>query len=459
MTGHPPRVTVVGAGITGLAAAWELCTRGAAVTILEASSRLGGKLASREVAGVVVDTGPDAFLARGTAAVSLCEELGIELVAPRVSSALVWTRGRLRPLPDGLVLGFPTKLWPLMHSGIVSLPGMVRAGLDLVIPTTRLGEDFSVAEAVTPRLGREVTARLVEPLLGGIHAGTAAGLSLPEVAPTVAAAVSRSRSAIRALRTLPTPPTRATSNSHAASPTAGRPPVFLTPRGGLHLLASRLVEELVERGVEIRTRAPVRSLTSLGDDPLVLALPAHAAAPLVAALDRNLGSELFAIHHASVVVVTLAYPAGSLPDSLPGTGFLSPRQEGRLMTATTWLSTKWDHYRPSDLCLARVSVGRIDDTRHREFGDHDLAVRAHDELAEAMSTIHLQLPPPLATAVNRWSLALPQYGVGHRARVERIERAAVDLPGLHLAGNYLHGVGVPACIESGRAAARAAAGG
>ncbi len=459
------------------------------VVLVEASPRLGGKVASVEVAGVEVDAGPDGFLARGHAAAELCKEIGLSLCSPRVRSAYVWSRGKLRRLPDGLVFGVPGRLLPLLRSGIVPPSGVVRAALDLVMPATRHPRDFSVEDAVTSRLGRKVTECLVEPLIGGVHAAGAHELSMPEVAPHLAAAFSSSRSALLAIRRLPRP-----TNSEA--------PVFLSPVGGMHLLADRLASLLaasqtgvsrlevitgdgvVSLGRDRHGRAAAtagtgaaeskpssmwtigpssgRSVTSMWTlslssgrsveaDAVVLALPAFEAARLV----PDLSPELSAIGYTAVCVVTLAYPKGSLPDSLDGSGFLSPRREGNIMTAATWLSAKWQHYSRAHVDLVRISAGRSGDRRAEQLDDKELVDHLHAELTAAMATIGLSMPPPVEAKVVRWKAALPLYGVGHRARITAIRGHLADLPGLHLAGAYLDGVGVPACVESGFLAARA----
>lgn len=458
---HGPRIVVIGAGISGLAAAWEAAQGGSvSVTVIEESERCGGKIGSGLIGATVVDTGPDAFLARSTTARELAGELELPLVAPRASGAFVWSRGRLRRLPEGLVLGVPARLAPVALSGIVSPRGVARAALDLVLPPTRLPGDPSVAEVIRARFGAEVAGRIVEPLLGGIHAGTPESLSLREVAPQVAEALASGRSALVSLRKMAPGP----SDRNAGAP------VFLAPEGGMHQMVTRLAGGLRDRGVDIRTSLRVRRCTTDGAgvvvsteagvhrcDAAILTVPAPDAPEVVPSAGEALGGTSEPIRYASVGVVTLAFPGGSIPDSLPGTGFVVPRSEGRLMTATTWLSTKWDHYRRAQQCLVRCSVGRRDDERFSMMDDGEVVSRVHSELLEAMGTIGVVLPPrPDGWLVTRWPAALPQYETGHRGRVRAIREAFRSVPGVFLAGAYLDGVGVPACIESGRAAAREA---
>ena len=426
----PPDVAVVGGGITGLATAWFLQQAGAAVTLYEAGGRLGGKIQTSSMDGVPVELGPDTFLARVPWAVDLCRELGLsdDLVVPATGKAYVWTRRRLRPLPGGTVLGVPARLGPLARAGIVSPAGLARAGLDLVLPRHSGGDDPSVAEVVGGRFGAEVVDRLVEPLIGGIHAGRADRLSLAAVAPQVAGPASApgGRSLLRALRKAP------------AGPGGPGSPVFLGLRGGLGRLTARLAECL--HGVDVRLDAPV---TELLPGRVVVTVPAFAAADLLPAA----ADDLRAIEYASVVTVTLAYEPGALAGPLDGSGFLVPRIDGRLMTACTWLTSKWPDLAGGGRVLLRASAGRIGDDQALALDDATLAARLHGELVEAMG---LRREPEEAL-VTRWPRSFPQYDVGHQARVARIETALP--PGVVVAGAAYRGVGIAACIHQARQAA------
>lgn len=460
-------LAVVGGGIAGLAAAWEATGPQAAaqrVVLLEAGPRLGGKIRTEELVGIDLDAGPDAFLARVPEAVSLCEELGLsdELVAPATGRAHLWVRGRLRRLPEGLVLGVPSRLWPLALSGILSPQGLARAATDLVLPTgahrgtDRSGAplpDRSVSEVVTARLGAEVDRRLVDPLLGGIHAGSTQHLSLAANAPQLDQVARRSRSLMSGLRGLQRP---ATSSA----------PLFLTPRRGLGRLVDSLAVQLKRRGVDIRTSSPVGGLTRSGGrwrlalpagpleaDAVVVAVPAPDAATALSASAPAAARELAAIAHASVSLVALAYQSNAFEHRLDGSGFLVPAEDGRLLTACTWTSSKWPHLSPPGLVLLRASTGRAGDDRSAALDDGELARRVHLELQEAIGVS----APPVAHRVSRWPGSFPQYDVGHLQRVERIEAAVAAEPGLAVAGAALRGVGIPACIGSGRQAARRAA--
>lgn len=442
----PERVAVVGGGITGLATAFYLRRAGAAVTVIEAGE-LGGKIQTRDLAGVPVEAGPDTFLARVPWAVDLCRELGLgeELVEPATGKAFLWTGGRLRPLPARHVLGVPIALRPLLDSGVLSRAGVARAALDLVLPRSRHGADPSVAEVVGRRMGRQVVDRLVDPLVGGINAGRADVLSLASTARPIAEGAARSRSLVLGLR------------AAQAGPTG---PVFLGLKGGLH----RLVERLAEKAGDVRTGTAVCSIDAgaggytvrcePGPDveagAVVVTVPSFAAAGMLEALSPAAAGHLAAIRHASVVTATLAYRPSALPRPLEGAGMLVPRVEGRLMTACTWSTTKWPALASSGMVMLRASSGRDGDDRAMELPDEEIVRRLHDELAKALGLKER----PEASLVSRWPRGFPQYEVGHQARVEAIEAAlAADAPGVHVAGAAYRGLGIAACIEQARRAA------
>lgn len=490
-----PVVAVVGGGLTGLAAALTLAGAQVSggqsppgppcrVVLLEAEGRLGGRVRTEELAGQLIDVGPDAFLARVPEALALCQALGLgdDLVAPATGRAFIWTRGCLRALPEGLVLGVPTRLSSLARSGLVSRRGLARAALDLVLPRARLaGPDRSVGELVSARLGAEVLDCLVDPLLGGIHAGDCRRLSLGATAPQLASAAGSSRSLMQGLRAqaaglqaagqpgrgggLEPEPEPCPGAEPALIPgtEGGAPALFLTLASGLGTLVEAMGAELVGRGVDLRTAAPVQRLDlvegrwrlatpagTVAADAVVLATPAPAAGRLVAPHAPAVASELGGIQHASVVVVSLLCPAAGIAHRLDGSGFLVPRREGRLMTACTWSSSKWPHLAQPGRALLRASAGRWGDDRALEMEDGDLVDHLCTELAEAVGLKEA----PIATRVTRWPSAFPQYQVGHLERLARIEAGLANL-GLAVAGASYRGIGLPACAAQGRQAAEA----
>jgi oxygen-dependent protoporphyrinogen oxidase len=459
-------VAVVGGGIAGLAAAHELAGHeGVTATVLEASPRLGGKVRTDPFAGGRLDAGPDAFLARRPEAVELCAELGLtdRLEPPATGSAWLWVGGRLRPLPTGTLLGVPTDLAAAARSGTLSPLGLARlAAAPLLARRTRpLGPgDATIGSVVRSRLGAEVHERLVDPLVGGINAGDTDALSIDAVAPQIAAAARRSADLVAGARAL-VPPRRPAAGEGGAGPPA---PVFYGLPGGMEGLVEALTRRLAAAGTTLRTDAPVRSLTRNGSgwrvagdggaveaDAVVLATPAAATARLVAPHDPEAAAVLAAITSASVTLVAFAWLADAVPRPLDGSGFLVPRGEGRLMTACSWSSSKWAHLASPTRVLLRVSAGRADDRRADAMDDDELVARLRVELREALGI----RAEPLDVRVTRWPDAFPQYAPGHLDRIAAAEARVAALGGLALAGAALRGVGIPACIGSGRAAARA----
>lgn len=451
-------VVVVGGGIAGLSAAHDLVEwPDVAVTVLDAAPGIGGKLQTLPFAGLPVDLAADAFLARRPEAVQLCRELGIdgELVPPATGAASLWVGGRLRPLPDGTLLGVPTDVRSVARSGVLTPLGLARLAVEPLLPGEPLGpDDTTVGAVVRRRLGREAHERLVDPLVGGINAGDTRELSIDAVAPGIAAAARRDRSLLRGARDV----------RNEAPATDG--PVFLGFPGGMGRLVDALVERLEAAGAQLRTNARVgavdrrigggyRVATDRGPidaDAVVVAVPAPAAARLIAPLAPEVGATLAGIEHASVAIVALAWPAAAVPGPLAGSGFLVPRSEGRLMTACSWASSKWAHLGGTGSVVLRASAGRAGDTRAEGMSDDELVARLVVELRAAMGV----QGDPSEVRVTRWPGGFPQYRPGHLARMAAARVALAEAaPGIALAGAALGGVGVPACIASGRAAAAA----
>jgi oxygen-dependent protoporphyrinogen oxidase len=443
-----PRVVVVGAGVAGLTCAYRLHRRhpSVEVVVLEASDRPGGKVRTTPFAGRPVDEAVDGFLARVPAAGALCRELGLgdELTAPATAGASVWRGGRRHPFPEGVVLGVPTDLDALAASGVVSAAAVDRAARDLTAPADGPppGEDESVGALVRRRLGDEVFEALVAPLLSGINAGDADELSVAAGAPQLA--VGAGGSLIGALRR---------QRAAAAAP-AG--PVFHGLTGGMQGLTDALAAAVPD----LRTGHAVDDLASIraGADAVVLAVPGFAAAPLVEPLLPEVAGELAALAWSSVVLVTLAVPRAAIAGPMDGSGFLVAGGEGPparrgadrfLMTACSFGSAKWAHWRPDDdLVILRVSAGRHPDRRALDLDDDALVARLTDELG---TTIGLR-GAPVAARVSRWERSLPQYRPGHLDRVGRWKDAARE-HGVFLTGASYRGLGVPACITDAEATA------
>lgn len=420
------------------------------MTVLEGSARVGGILHTSEVGGIQVDAGADAFLARVPEAERLAREVGLgaSLVSPATGTAHIWVGGRMRALPPGTILGVPGSLRSVVSSGVLSWRGLLRAAGDLVLPRTPVLGDVAVGDLVGRRLGREVVERLVDPLLGGVYAGRADDLSLESTVPQLNRGARTHRSLMRAVRARP-----------SESPST-EGPVFQSLDGGLGRLPEAVARGLGDGVVRLSSRAALIErvgsawrITLVGGralvvDAVVVATPAPIAATLLRYAAPALSGELSAIATASVVIVTFAFPRDALAGAPAGSGFLVPATEGRLMKACTFSSAKWAHLDAGEVAIVRCSVGRAGEPAPDD--DDVIVTRLLDELRMSVGVT----ASPVDVRVTRWTDALPQYAVGHRDRVSRIETALAQLPGLALAGSAYDGVGVPACIRSGDAAAR-----
>lgn len=447
------RAVVVGGGMAGLAAAVELRRQGAAVTVLEATERLGGVVHATEVGGVLVDAGADAMLRRAPEGVALAAWAGLEVVAPETTAAHVLTPRGLRPLPGRTLLGVPGALRPLAASGVLGVAGLARVASDRCRPGRPLlpadGPDTSVARLVCDRLGPQVLDRLVDPLLGGVYAGRSELLSARATLPQLAPALTGTASLVRAVAAaLPAP-----------DPLAGSP--FGGVRGGMGLLPPALGAALRADGADVRLGARVTDLRrtpggwevrtaagALAADVVVLALPAAPAARLLAPHLPHAAADLAAVETASVALVTLVLD-GPVPGS--GSGYLVPPSAGRAVKAVTATSRKWGHLAAGPGVL-RASLGRYGDAAVLQRDDDELVALVRSEVGDVLGP----LPAVRATRVTRWGGALPQYAPGHVERVARLRAAVATLPGLAVAGASYDGVGVPTVVRTGQRAAREA---
>ncbi|WP_329425173.1 protoporphyrinogen oxidase [Streptomyces sp. NBC_01268] len=458
-----PDVVVVGGGIAGLAAAHRLVTSGARVTLLEAGDRLGGKLLAGEIAGAPVDLGAESLLARRPEALALAERVGLadRFQAPATTTASVWSRGELTPMPKGHVMGVPADGRAV--EGLLSEEAVRRVARDAELPPTEIGEDIAIGAYVAERMGHEVVDRLVEPLLGGVYAGDAYRISMKAAVPALFEA-ARSRptlaEAVRAVQRAGA----ATPSDAAGAGTGLGGAAFAGIRGGVGTLPGAVADAIRAAGGDIRTGTPVTALRRTGPhgwqvvtpemvltaDAVVLATPAGPAAALLASAAPAASAELAAVEYASMALVTLAFRRTDVT-GLPGSGFLVPPVDGHTIKASTFSSQKWAWVAESapDLFVLRTSVGRHGEEEQVHREDADLVDVSLKDLAAATGLA----ARPVASTVTRWIGGLPQYPVGHLARVARVRTAVAALPGLRLAGAAYEGVGIPACIASGHRAA------
>ncbi len=453
------RVAVVGGGIAGLAAAWEVAREpGVEVVLFEGSDRVGGKLRREVVGGALVDVGAESVLARRPEALELMVEAGLadEIVHPAPVGASIFSGGRRWPMPAGTLMGVPAD--PESVRGLLTEAEVERLRAEPAgVPITG---DVAVGHLVDERLGPAVTDRLVEPLLAGVYAGHSRDLSLELSVPTLYRAAREGRSLLEAA-------------SYAAEAArvdeqGPRPPVFASLRGGVGRLPERLADLLRARGVELRLRATVRRLCREGNgwtvtsgptiaevddtfDAVVLTTPAAPTARLLSGDAPAAAGRLRRVEYASMAIVTLVLD-GPTPEWLDGSGFLVPPSEPLSIKAATFTSVKWpwlQHAHP-DRTWLRASLGRHREEATLQRPDGELVGLAVRDLGTVLGR---PIPEPLDAHVQRWGGGLPQYAPGHRSLVHD---ARADLPaGLALGGAAYDGVGIPACIGSGRRAAGA----
>ncbi|HEY2516473.1 MAG TPA: protoporphyrinogen oxidase [Polyangiaceae bacterium] len=460
------RVVILGGGVTGLAVAHALLRAGEAcdITVLERETHLGGNIRTLRRDGFVLDGGPDSWVATKPHATLLAKSLGLE---PRFIPTIPANRRvyiawgeRLHPLPEGMVLGVPTEILPIVKTPLFTWGAKFRMGLEPFVARRAWteGEDESIGDFVSRRLGAQVTERLAGPLLGGIFAGDAHELSVVAAFPQFVEAEKKHGSLVGAMRAL-----------RAARRTgSGEGSAFLSLQGGLGEFidalgakvgararvrlgtAARRVDARGERAAE-GYRVLLDTGEALEADDVVLALPLAVAAEVARTLDAPLGEALGAFTAASTATAFLAFPASAIPRPLDAAGFLVPRSARKSILAATWVSSKWDHRAPEGSVLLRVFFGGATDEGILERDDAGLVALAREELRRWMGVE----AAPLFSHVFRFHRASPQPRVGHLARVAAVKAKLARWPGLHVAGNGFEGSGIPDCVKFAEAVAAA----
>lgn len=462
---QPPQFVVIGAGLSGLAAAERLAADagdGRGITVIDAAGRAGGVLGTVAADGWLVERSADCFLAARPEGLALVRRLGLESqlvgVAPVARRALVWHAGRALPAPRGFRLLAPGLIGGILGTPLLSPVGRLRVLAERFVPARRTDADESLESFATRRLGREAFERLVQPLAAGIWTADPARLSMAAACPDFLAMERETGSLwagerVRLRRQAGTP--------EAAGARYGQ---FVTLAAGMETLPDRLATHLRDRGVRFVTAAA----TSLdraaaggwrvgldGADAVenatgvVVATPAAAASRLVTGLDRELADELAAIEYAGSCIVSLGFDRGDVAHPLDAAGMVVPRIAGRRILAVSFSSSKFPGRAPTGCVLMRVFVGGALDPAAMQLDDADLESLARREVADLLGA----RGTPRLVRIERWGHAMPQYHVGHAARVTRIDAAVARHPGLGLAGAAYTGVGIPQVIASGQTAA------
>jgi protoporphyrinogen/coproporphyrinogen III oxidase len=450
------RVVVIGAGVSGLAAAYrlaELSSGGArplSVRVLEGGPRAGGAVSSRREGGFLLEEGPDSFLTEKPWLLDLCKRLGLEgeVVGtnPGERRSFIAWQGRLVPTPEGFYLLAPTRLGPLVFTPLLSWRAKARAALEPFV-RAQANEDESLGSFVRRRFGAEVLERIAQPLAAGVYGASPDELSLRATFPRFLELEAVYGSVLKGLR-------RSRRGEDSAS--GARYGLFASLRNGMETLVQRLVARLPRDTVSLN--APVRRLEraasgwkltlasgeSVAADAVCLATPAWAAADLLEALDAHLAVRLRALTYGSMTVAHFAYPKAAVGRAPGGFGFVVPACEKRAVLGCTFSHAKFPGRAPEDAVLLRAFVGD-----GAASGDAGPLVAARRDLTELLGL----RGEPLFTALRTHPRSMPRYHVGHLDLVSEIMARVQGLRGLELAGNAYHGVGLPDCVRTGERAA------
>jgi oxygen-dependent protoporphyrinogen oxidase len=429
-------VVIVGGGISGLATAYYLQKAGIRPTLIEKDPQLGGVIRTEVVNGCLVEGGPEAFLAAKPWAMELIEDLGLtgEVIGSNDHARVTYVvrDGKLVPLPEGLMMMAPTRVWPTAATRLVGWRTKIRMALEWFHrkPEAPL-PDRSVAQFVRDHYGQEAVDYLTEPLLAGVYGGDPEQMSVRAVLTRFSELEDRYGSLTRGI---------------LAERRRATGPIFRALKRGM----GQLVDAIAARNPAKILRGSVDSLEHTGAiyrlrvaghwmeaDEVVLACPAHQSAQLVRSLQPELSHLLAGIPYTSSTTVALGYNRADLQHPLNGFGFLVPARERTGILACTWVGTKFDHRVPDDKALIRCFFNST------ELSSTDAIETARTDLKRFMG-VETQ---PSFTRISRWPESMAQYTVGHQQRVAAIEQALHGRPGLHLAGNGYYGVGIPDCVR------------
>ncbi|WP_353948726.1 protoporphyrinogen oxidase [Sporolactobacillus sp. Y61] len=435
------KVIVIGAGISGLAAAYYVKKNQpqAHVVLLEASGRIGGKIKTIHRDGFLIECGPEGYMARKPTLTRLIQDIGLgdQLIRSQAGTYYIYVNHRLRQMPRGSVMGIPTKLLPMVTTGLISPIGKLRAALDLVIPHVYKDQDISLEEFFRRRLGREVVMNMIDPLLSGIYNGSLSDMSLEATLPQFASIEKKHRSLILGMKSIRPP-----EQAGAPKKTAGR---FLSLSCGL----DRLVGKLASFADELKLNTPVRRVTpgrvflkdgtQLAADAVILAATPDQFGPL---LDFPEAWRLSGDKRSTTATVALAFRKSDVAQ-LNGTGYVVSKKEGLNITACSWMDRKWSYTAPEGYALVRTYVGTPENPSIVEKSDEEIEQAALHDLRKIS-----RMGTPLFSVITRQIDNMPQYTVNHNQRIKAFEKALQNMDGVYTCGAMLHGVGLPDCVDA-----------
>lgn len=454
------RTLIIGGGITGLAAAYETVRLGGRPVLIEQQQRLGGVIQTERVDGCVLEQGPDSFLSAKPAAAELIRELGMggEIIASKDDERVTYVvrKGRLVPLPDGLMMMVPTRIMPVAMSPLLSWATKIRMGLEYFHQPPKERRERTVGEFIREHYGQETVDYLAEPLLSGVYGGDVERLSVDSVLARFVEIEAKHGSLTKGVL----------AGRKAAAGREKAAPLFQTMRGGLGQLTEEL-ERRIRPGCEVvhqRVEAVERAADGcwrvraggewIEGGSVIFACPAWAAGALLRGVQAQMAALLEAIEYSSSMTVALVYRKDQIPALPPGFGFLAPARERGVLVACTFTGAKFPNRVPDKHAVLRCFLGGAGNEAILDTADGDIQSAIQDELERLLGWRRA----PDHVRITRWKRAMAQYTVGHESRMRLIEDIRLTLPGLHLAGNAYSGIGIPDCIRTGRAAARAADG-
>ena len=455
-----PGVVIIGGGISGLSAAYYLARRGIPSTLIEPRARLGGVIQTEYIDGCTVEAGPDSFISAKPAAMELIRELGLadQVIGSNDFSrkTYVWKRGKLVPLPEGLMMMVPTRIMPLLATPLLSWGTKARMGMELLKAPEPPRGDQSVAEFIEEHYGEEAVDYLAEPLLSGIYGGNPRELSVTSVLPRFVALAQQYGSLTRGVLAERAKARRSANANGSAAP------LFRTLKNGLSQMIEALTASIQDAATVRRAKAQTVERAENGyrvrvdgewiaAEHLIIATEAHNASVLVRNVDERLGELLCQVPYSSSMTVALGFDAKDFAQPPEGHGFLVPKKERRRLMACTWVGAKFPYRVPDGKIVARCFLGGMDDAAVLGESDDTVTAVVREEL-RVIAGVEAQ---PTFTRVSRWPQSMAQYTVGHPDRLKEIEARAAALPGLHLAGNAYEGIGIPDCIRLGKRAAEA----